>query len=137
VDQAVAAISQGTPASQLQTQDWTTHHWVHFLRSLPNPLNVQTMTQLDEAFRFSSSNNSEILNAWLLLAIQNRYEPAYPALEKFLTGMGRRKFLQPLYAELAKTPAGTEMALRIYKKARPGYHSVSRQTVDEILDWRG
>jgi hypothetical protein len=95
------------------------------------------MTQLDDAFHFSDSNNSEILNAWLLLAIQSRYEPAYPALERFLTGMGRRKFLQPLYAELAKTPEGTEMALRIYKKARPGYHSVARQTVDEILDWRG
>ena len=137
VDQAVASIGQGTPASQIQTQGWTTHHWLHFLRNLPAPLNVQTMAQLDEAFKLSASNNSEILHAWLLLSIQSRYEPAYPALERFLTGMGRRKFLQPLYTELAKTPEGTEMALRIYKKARPGYHSVSRQTVDEILDWRG
>jgi leukotriene-A4 hydrolase len=24
-----------------------------------------------------------------------------------------------------------------FDKARPGYHSVSRNTVDEILDWRG
>jgi leukotriene-A4 hydrolase len=137
VDQAIAALGQGTPASQLQTQGWTTHHWVHFLRNLPNPLNAQTMTQLDDAFHFSDSSNSEILSAWLLLAVQNKYERAYPALERFLTGMGRRKFLQPLYTELAKTPEGTEMALRIYKKARPGYHSVARQTVDEILDWRG
>ncbi|MES1242941.1 MAG: M1 family metallopeptidase [Acidobacteriota bacterium] len=136
-DEAVAALGQGTPAAQLQTQGWTTHHWLHFLRSLPSPSNVQTLAQLDDAFKLSASNNSEILSAWLLLAIQSRYEPAYPALERFLTGMGRRKFLQPLYAELAKTPEGTEMALRIYKKARPGYHSVSRQTVDEILDWRG
>lgn len=139
VDQAVAAISaggQGTPASQIQTQGWTTHHWVHFLRNLPSPLNAQTMAQLDDAFHFSDSRNSEILHAWLLLAVQSRYEKAYPALERFLTGMGRRKFLQPLYAEMAKTPEGTEMALRIYKKARPGYHSVSRQTIDEILDWR-
>jgi aminopeptidase N len=137
VDQVVAALGGGTPASQLQTQGWTTHHWLHFLRSLPQPMDVQSMTQLDDAFQFSSSNNSEILSAWLLLAIQNRYERAYPALERFLTGMGRRKFLQPLYTELAKTPEGTERALRIYKQARPGYHSVSRQTIDEILDWRG
>ena len=139
VDQAISAIlaiGQGTPPSPIQTQGWTTHHWVHFLRNLPSPMNVQTMTQLDDAFHFSTSKNSEILHAWLMLAVQSRYEPAYPALESFLTGMGRRKFLQPLYAELAKTPEGTEMALRIYKKARPGYHSVSRQTVDEILDWR-
>jgi leukotriene-A4 hydrolase len=140
VDQAIAAtlaLQQGNPASQIQTQGWTTHHWLHFLRNLPSPMNVQTMAQLDDAFHLSASNNAEILYAWLLLAVQSHYEPAYPALERFLTGMGRRRFLASLYAELAKTPEGTEMALRIYRKARPGYHSVSRQAVDEILDWRG
>jgi hypothetical protein len=95
------------------------------------------MADLDAAFKLTESGNSEILSAWLMLAIPNRYEPAYPALERFLTSMGRRKFLKPLYEELAKTPEGTEMALRIYKTARAGYHSVSRNTVDEILDWRG
>jgi leukotriene-A4 hydrolase len=140
VDQAVSAITAiqpGAPLPQIQTQGWTTHHWLHFLRNLSSPMNVQTMAQLDDAFQLSASNNSEILSAWLMLAVQSRYERAYPAVERFLTGMGRRKFLQPLYTELAKTPEGTEMALRIYKKARPGYHSVARQTVDEILDWRG
>ena len=136
VDAAVAAFNGGTPAAQLDTKDWSTHHWLHFLRSLKD-LNVEKMTQLDEAFKFTTSQNSEILSQWLLLAIPNRYERAYPALEQFLTGMGRRKFLKPIYEALAKTPEGTEMALGIYKKARPGYHSVSRNTVDEILDWRG
>ena len=58
-------------------------------------------------------------------------------LEQFLTSQGRRKFLSPLYTEMAKTPAGADRALRIYEKARPGYHSVSRNTIDEILGWRG
>jgi leukotriene A-4 hydrolase/aminopeptidase len=137
VDQAVTAFQQGTPAAQLDTKGWTTHHWLHFLRNLPKPLDAQRMADLDAAFNFTNSGNSEILSTWLLLAIPNRYEPAYPALERFLTSVGRRKFLKPLYEELAKTPEGTEMALRIYQKARPGYHSVSRNTVDEILDWRG
>ncbi|HYN20596.1 MAG TPA: M1 family metallopeptidase [Thermoanaerobaculia bacterium] len=137
VEQAIAAFNQGTPPAQLDTKGWTTHHWLHFLRTLPKPLDAQKMAALDEAFEFTTSGNSEILDAWLVLAIQNRYERAYPALEQFLIGIGRRKFLKPLYEELAKTPEGTERALRIYKKARPGYHSVSRATVDEILDWRG
>jgi hypothetical protein len=37
---------------------------------------------------------------------------------------------------MAKTPAGAEMALRIYEKARPGYHPLARQMVDQILSWR-
>ncbi|HEX7185576.1 MAG TPA: M1 family metallopeptidase [Thermoanaerobaculia bacterium] len=137
VDQQIQAVKQGTPAAQLQTQGWTTHHWLHFLRNLPEPLDTAKMAELDAAFRFTESGNSEILNAWLLRAIESKYQPAYPALERFLTSMGRRKFLRPLYTALSKTPEGAEMALRIYEKARPGYHPVSQQTVDEILEWRG
>jgi hypothetical protein len=50
--------------------------------------------------------------------------------------MGRRKFLKPLYTELAKTPEGLEMARRIYAKARPSYHPVAYTTIDEILKWK-
>jgi leukotriene-A4 hydrolase len=137
VDQALQAFAAGTPASGLQTSNWTTHHWLHFLRNVPKPLDIQKMAELDAAFNFSNSGNSEILHAWLMNVVANRYEPAYPALERFLTTVGRRKFLRPLYQELAKSPTGTEIALRIYEKARPGYHSVSQTTIDEILSWRG
>ena len=50
-----------------------------------------------EAFGFSESGNSEVLFAWLRMAIRNHYKPAMPALERFLTSQGRRKFLKPLY----------------------------------------
>jgi leukotriene-A4 hydrolase len=137
VDQAVQAFAAGTPAAQLATTGWTTHHWLHFIRNLPEKLDAQRMADLDATFHFSGSGNSEILAAWLIKVIDSQYEPAYPALERFLTSVGRRKYLKPLYAEMAKTPAGAEMALRIYEKARPGYHSVSQSTVDQILGWRG
>lgn len=127
----------GTPASDLSTADWTTHEWLHFLRSMPDSVGADEMAKLDAAFGFSDSGNSEILAAWLLLAIDRDYEPADPALERFLTSQGRRKFLKPLYEELAKTEEGMERARAIYAQARPGYHSVSTGTIDEILDWEG
>jgi hypothetical protein len=137
VDQAVQALAAGTPASQIATTGWTTHHWIHFLESLPKPLDAAKMADLDATFRLSESGNSEILFAWLMKVAESKYQPAYPALDRFLTTVGRRKFLRPLYTELAKTPEGAEIALRIYEKARPLYHSVSQSTVDEILGWRG
>jgi len=133
VDQAVQSFTSGTPAAQLATAGWTTHHWLHFLHGLPEKLDAQRMADLDAAFHFSTTGNAEILSAWLLKVVDSRYEPAYPALERFLISVGRRKYLQPLYTQMAKTPAGAEMALRIYEKARPGYHSVSQSTVDQIL----
>lgn len=132
-----AAFAAGTAAAQLTTDGWSTHEWLHFLHSLPSPLPAERLADLDAAFGLTASGNSEILQAWLLAAIAGDYEPAYPALERFLTTIGRRKFLRPLYEALAKSPAGMERALRIYERARPGYHSMSRLAVDKILDWRG
>ncbi len=137
VDAQVAAFGQGTAPASLQTTGWSTQQWQRFLTHLKHPLPVETMAALDATFHFTESGNSEILAEWLERSIESRYEPAYPRLESFLLTVGRRKFLKPLYAELAKTPAGTERALRIYGAARPGYHSVTRQTIDKVLDWRG
>ena len=47
-----------------------------------------------------------------------------PALERFLTSQGRRKFLRPLYEDLMTTAWGTAEAHRIYQRARPTYHAV-------------
>jgi leukotriene-A4 hydrolase len=41
------------------------------------------------------------------MSIKNNYAAAYPRLEEFLTSIGRRKFVKPLFEELAKTPEGT------------------------------
>ena len=107
----------------------------HFLRGLPKSLTVEQMRQLDDAFHFSASGNSEILHEWLMQSIQHEYEPAYDALEQFLLAQGRRKFLKPLYEKLAESEAGRSRASGIYAKARPTYHSVSRGTIDNILKW--
>lgn len=136
VEEKVQAWIEGTPAPKLATGKWTTHEWLHFIRKLPTPLTSKQMAELDQSFGFSKTGNSEIMSDWLLRVIANRYEPAYPALERFLTGMGRRKFLRPLFMEMAKTPEGMQLARTIYKKARPTYHSVSRNTIDQILKWQ-
>jgi leukotriene-A4 hydrolase len=135
VEEQVRAFESGTAADRLRTAGWSTHEWIHFLRHLPRELTPAQMTQLDKAFAFSASGNSEILHEWLLQSIQHDYRPAYDALEKFLSSQGRRKFLKPLYEKLAETEAGRTRAKTIYAKARKTYHSVSRGTIDGILKW--
>jgi leukotriene-A4 hydrolase len=71
--------------------------------------------------------------AWYVVAIAHEYKPAYSYIEKFLTEVGRRKFLRPLYKQMIKTPEGKAWAKRIYAKARPNYHPVSYTTFDELL----
>ncbi len=95
------------------------------------------MAELEHVFQLTASGNSEIANQWLLLSIASGYESAYPRLEEFLTSMGRRKFLKPLYEALVKAPEGRERALAIYRKARPTYHPIAVTTVDKIVGWPG
>jgi leukotriene-A4 hydrolase len=128
-------LDREAPASKIDSRDWTTHEWLLFLRALPQPLDRERMAELDRAFNLTASKNSEITNQWLVMAIASRYEPADQRLEEFLTSMGRRKFLKPLYEALVKTPQGRARALEIYRKARPTYHPIAVATVDEIVGW--
>jgi aminopeptidase N len=135
VEQQVDSWKGGAAASTLQASKWSTQEWLHFLRALPDTIPANRLADLDKTFKLSTSGNSEILFAWLRKAIANHYEPAFPALEKFLTSQGRRKFVAPLYADLAKTDWGKKMAMDIYRRARPTYHSVSVGTIDKSLGW--
>lgn len=116
---------------------WTTHEWLHFLRALPVPLPREKMAALDRAFGLNRFGNAEITFQWLTMAIASGYEPAYPRLEEFLTAMGRRKFVKPLFEDLVKTEAGRRRALAIYRKTRPLYHPITVATVDPIVQWPG
>ncbi len=133
VDAKVEAWLAGTPAAELDTRAWTTAELLHFLRSLPEPLPAERMAELDDAFGLTTTGNSELLHAWLLHAVAGGYRPADPALERFLIGQGRLKFLRPLYRKLAETESGRRRAIEIYARARPGYHPMSYREIDEVL----
>jgi hypothetical protein len=100
---------------------------------MPERLATAQMTALDEAFGFTAAGNSEVAHQWLLIAIRNRYEPAYARLETYLVEIGRRKLIKPLYDELVKTPEGRARAEAIYEQARPGYHPISVSSIDEVV----
>ncbi len=132
VEAEAKRFAGGSPATTIAIGPWSTQERLHFIRSMPS-LGQERMAALEDAFHFSASGNSEILAAWLFKSIQEDYRPAYPALERFLTAQGRRKFLKQLYTEMAKTPANLDLARRIYAQARPTYHPVSQSAIDEIL----
>lgn len=136
VEQALQQWQSGTPAEKLNTQGWSSHEWLHFIRNLPQELSQQQLAALDAAFGFTNSGNAEILAAWFMHAIAHEYKAAYPAMERFLSKVGRRKFLAPLYKKLAETGEGKKQALDIYRRARTNYHFVSTSSIDKILGYQ-
>lgn len=120
-------------AEEIDISGYTTHHWLYFLRGLKN-LDSIKMHELDQNFNFTQTGNSEIACDWFKHCIDHQYEEAFPALNDFLIRVGRRKFLTPLYTRLAKSPRNKAWAKEVYQTARNGYHSVSYNTIDEVLN---
>ena len=120
-------------AAALDTKGWTTHEWLHFLRKMPKPLTKEQMAALDKTYHFTQSGNSEIANLWFVMAVAASYEGAYPEMEKFLSSVGRRKFLEPLYEEMMST-GKQDMAKHIYEKYKMNYHPLAQSTLDKLIN---
>jgi len=130
---AAALVRQGAKAAP-DAGKWTTAERVRFINRLPRKLPAARLAELDQLLGLAQQGNSEVRFAWLRLAVANHYPPAVPQLEDFLTSMGRRKFVLPLFADLMAQGAwGQPIAQRIYALARPGYHSVTVGSVDKIV----
>ena len=131
-DQAAAAFARGSAPPQ-QWVRWTTDERLRFLHRLPRKLPKGRLDALEQAFQLNRITNMEVRFAWLDLAVANRYDPAVPSLEQFLTTQGRRKFVRPLIEALAKDAQwGKPIAQRVYAQARPIYHPMVTRGLDEL-----
>jgi aminopeptidase N len=132
VDKAVAAFAAGgaVPAA---FGEWTTAEKLRFLNELPRSLPKARLDELNGRLRLNDAGNAEVLFAWLDLATRNRYDPAVPAVERFLAAQGRGKFVRPLIKTLAKDSQwGRPIAVRIYARTRPLYHPIVTRELDKL-----
>ena len=112
----------------------STNEKQHFIDHLPAGLSAAEMAALDREFNFTTTGNFVIKRQWFVMAIRNRYEPAYPAIEMFMIGTSRTGSLQTLYKEMVKTPEGKAWAKQIFEKAKPGYHATTVDAIRQILN---
>ena len=114
---------------------WTTAERLRLIAKLPKELTTEQLDWLDSHLGLSQSGNAEVLFAWLELALGNRYDPAVPAAETFLSEVGRRKFVLPLFETLmGEGEWGQPIAKRIYARTRAGYHAVTQGSVDKVVN---
>jgi hypothetical protein len=138
VDGAARAYAQAGAIPAAAWRNWTTAERLRFMAEAPKERTAAQLAALDSALKLSGEGNDEVLFAWLQLALANRYEPAVPLAERFLEQVGRRKFVLPLFQTLmGEGDWGQPIAKRIYAKTRPGYHAVTRDSVDKVVLKKG
>ena len=138
IDVKAEKISEMTSITDLEinVEEMTTQEWIRFIRQIPAGTSVEKMSKLDKAFNMTDRGNAEVMSEWYIQSIKNGYTAINSSMESFLIEVGRRKFLEPIYTELAKSESNLNLAKAIYAKARPNYHAISFNTIDTILDWK-
>ncbi len=140
VDSGLDLWRKGDPlALPSEIDAWSTHEWVYFIRQLDERDSLAA-AELDRRFRFTGTTNAEIGCVWYQWVI--RFAPSYghqrlcsEAMAAYMTRIGRRKFIMPLYKALKET-GQIDRARELYKQARPNYHSVASHSVDALLGWK-
>ncbi|MFQ3235529.1 MAG: leukotriene-A4 hydrolase, partial [Paraglaciecola sp.] len=112
-------------ADEIKSRSWVVHQWLYFLNNMPEQLSQAQLTELDNAFNLTQSKNNEIAHSWLLMAVNNWYQPALPRLHSYLVSIGRNKLVKPLYKALSLTPQGKAFARKAFAQAKPGYHPLT------------
>lgn len=133
VDTNVTEFLKNGKADGVDSKEWSTHEWLHFIRALPKDIDPTWLKSLDSVYKLRSSSNSEIQAAWYELNIYaGNGKDILPEVRKFLVNVGRRKFLTPIYTALIQNGLKAE-AQSIFDEARANYHSVSTNTIQGLL----
>jgi aminopeptidase N len=114
-------------------KNWGYAQWVIFLSSLPKPLKVSQLNEIDKVFSLSQTQNCEIALEWFKHCLVSHYEPSYKAVSELLSSIGRKKIVYPLYKLMAQDPELKVMGYQIYKIARPTYHYITFSSVDPLF----
>lgn len=138
VEKILQAFLETNTIDVNSTQSWTPQEWVHFIRNFPRGIKVEQMQQLDDIFNFTESSNSYITMVWFEQSILNGYHGnnVDSKISDFLNAVGRRWYVTTLFKAL-KNADRNEEALNIYKTARSNYHSVTANTIDDLLGFEG
>ncbi len=133
IDSALASWNGSMRIEGLKQMVNSANEKIYFIKMLPDSIGINGLTEVDREFGFTNSGNAEVEFAWYMLCLKKNYKPAYPNIERFLTRVGRRKFVEPLFKQMISTGEGKEWARKIYSRSRENYHSVTYNSIDNLM----
>lgn len=119
--------------SQQMIAGWSPRQWKLYLELLPRPQTPELVSGLEGRFSLSTHKNTEVRQAFLLLASESGYSAAEPAIEEFLATYGRTVYLKPIYQAMAQTVKGLTWARCVFERVRAGYHPIAVAQVERVL----
>jgi leukotriene-A4 hydrolase len=124
----------GSSAHPDDIKGWISQEICYFLDTITNTgttFGKDVLDKLETNYKLNEVKNDEIRFRWQILALRSAYEPVYPQVAKFLSEMGRGKFVYPLY--LALNAVNRPLAIETYQKNKLFYHPLIAKNVARDL----
>lgn len=123
------------------TKKWFPQEWLRYIRGVAaaNP-DEGHFALMDEAYGLTTSNNPEVIAAWYTAILRTGYEGYDPIaykqkVESFLSSVGRRKFIVPMYKSMLEGDEKRKAwAREIYANARANYHPLAQESLDMLFE---
>jgi leukotriene-A4 hydrolase len=118
--------------------NWSSQQKCLFLEDLleastSETFSINFLANLDRAFGFGSSQNSEIMLRWQQLCIRANCPWIFEPAVNFLTSQGRMKFVRPILRELRRSQIGGAKVAEIFQVNKDSYHPIARKMLGEDL----
>ena len=107
-------IKKNCIVNKLERKDFIVQEWQTFIRALPKSISKEKLKIIDNNLGFKNCGNSEIMMEWYTKALENNYTEINGEIEDFVTKVGRRKYLMPIYA--AMNSSNPKLAESIFNK---------------------
>lgn len=114
-------------------EGWEAGQFQVFLETLSssNFHSASNLIDLGRLYHLTTTRNAEILFRYYSLALNVRAVEAYPDVAKFLSTVGRMKFVRPLFRGLYKVDEA--LARETFEKVGKGLHPICRDMVKKDL----
>ncbi|MBK7811324.1 MAG: M1 family metallopeptidase [Saprospiraceae bacterium] len=133
VDSVRNNFIQSQVLKKSNTQNWSTHEWLHFIRSLDSKEAKWLIPNLESEFKLSEIQNAEIAFVWYIYLIKSGYADIFrKPIDGYLERVGRRKLILPLFEELIQNNQAN-WAKESFTKFRKYYHPITIQSIEKAL----
>ncbi|XP_076329349.1 leukotriene A-4 hydrolase isoform X2 [Tachypleus tridentatus] len=108
---------------------------IEFLAQLlqEEPLSVSKVKKITELYGLRDTQNSEIKFRWLRLGLRSHWKDVVENVIKFVSEVGRMKFVRPLFRDLFAWDETRDTAVETYRKNHSSMMYVTAYTVGKDL----
>ncbi|CAK5082914.1 unnamed protein product [Meloidogyne enterolobii] len=96
--------------------------------------NHERIEIMEKKYSLNTTGNCDVKCQWILVALQAKWEPIIPIALKFVSDIGRVKYVRPCYQRMFEWKVSRESALETFEKNKPRMHNFTIQFVQSLLN---